>query len=234
MSSLIYSHQRSGSTNALFFAQEVQDISQDGMETLTPIAMTKGFPGWRSRRYPKIQKYIDEVHAETPIVKHIYGAHSADIDSLILRSKHLERIVLLRRENREAAALSAIIARRIKAWHEKPAESVGTIAVQEIKQLANKYGRAATLAEDMCKRSGKPVTAVSYESLYGASGDERVNAALNFLQALTGEEFDSSSPKFQKAFENHLSPEKKIGTSETARKVDNFEEILTEYPNITA
>lgn len=232
MSTLIYSHQRCGSTNALFFAQEFIPNAPDGMEILNPIGMTKKLPGWKRRPYDQLAEQINDVYRETPVVKHIYGAHSADIDSLLLTSPELERIVLLRRDNRPAAALSALIAQKTKQWHKNPTEPVGKINLGQIRQKTKKYEEAAELAEAMCTRSGKPFVAVSYEELYSNDPEARRVAARKFLTDLFGPDFSTTDDVFETAFQKHLDPTKKIGTSDTLNLVDNLDEIVDAYPDI--
>lgn len=232
MSTLIYSHQRCGSTNALYFAQEFVADAPDGMEILNPKRMSRTIPGWRRRPYRRLTRQIADVYRKTPVVKHIYGAHTADIESLVLSNLELERIVLLRRENRPAAALSALVAQKTKQWHSRPTESVGTINPQQIRLKTKKYQEAAELAETMCTRSGKPFVTVSYEELYPEDTEARRRAARKFLTDLFGPEFTTTEEEFETAFSEHLAPTKKVGTTDTRKLVDNIDEIVEEFPDI--
>lgn len=232
MPALIYSHQRCGSSNLYRFAKAFVKEQCDGMEKLSPARMKKDVPEWLDYTYEQLGGYFDEVLRRTPLVKHIYGSHSADVDSILLTNPRVARIVLLRRENRYAAALSALIAQRTRKWNESATEPLGRIPPRQVRLKAQQYEQSAELAEQMCRRSGVPFVAISYEEFFAPDTMERKRHAERLLDYLFEGKVAPSQPAFDRAFEQHLASSKKLNSAETASLVQNMDELCTLFPTI--
>lgn len=232
LSALIYSHQRCGSSNALLFAAEFAPGGIGESEVFGRARLQKEFPGWRKRTYAQLAEYFTSVYDRSPVVKHLYGGHSADFDALILSNPRVDRIVLLRRDNRTAAALSALIARRTKEWHKSATEPLGPISTRQIRLMAENYAKAADLAELMCIRTGKPYVAVRYEDVFVDDVDDRIKRARQFLTDLYGDDFEIDEAIFAIAFNRHMASTRKVNSDETYQLVENIDEIFEVFPEI--
>lgn len=232
MTALIYSHQRCGSSNTYRFAKTFLAERCDGMEKFSPARLNKEAPDWDAYTYQQLGDYFDDVLQRTPLVKHIYGSHSADVDSLLLTNRHLTGTVLLRRENLHAAALSALIARRTKKWNESATEPLGRISPRHVRERAGQYERSAQLAERMCRRAGVPLITVSYEEFFSPDTAERKHQAGRVVDFLFDGRVTPSQEEFELAFEQHLAPSKKLNSAETVNLVQNIDELRATFPEI--
>lgn len=230
---LIFSHQRCGSTSLLSFLRRACDTRGRG-EPFNRKDLSAAFPEWKSLPHAELQAYFESVFERFPIIKHIYRDHEPRIDRLVVEAKPVKAIVFLSRENTEAAALSAAMAKRSKNYRDSASHLLGSIPIKEIRAVSEDMARCRRIALEICLDSGKHVISQTYEGLFVDDVHEREQRLLSLLDEIresTGIGLAGRSA-FRAAFDAYVRPSNKINSMETYEMVDNWEELRNAFPSI--
>lgn len=242
MKTFVLGHQRSGSSNLTrFIAAAYSDKSFTvnkqsvnkllSMEPFAPKAVLNATGQALSDiSLNGFNEYILKVANEKNTIKHIYGNHYFIYDELVIRQfVNTHKIVLIYRENVEVAALSHLIATISKNWGEVDKSRLKNskgISINELRKVADKYATKIAAVENYLNLNSIPFFKVKYEDFYNLSHTK--NLAIELLEYLGG-----NPQNFNSAFEEFLSPVKKINTVSSYSLIPNIKEICKEFPNIS-
>uniref|UniRef100_UPI0012949C55 hypothetical protein n=1 Tax=Ornithinicoccus halotolerans TaxID=1748220 RepID=UPI0012949C55 len=182
MSILLLSHQRCGSSALTRFMAKACGVTA-AMEPFNKRVLSKTFPEWESASHTELAAHFDAGLRAKRVTKHIYGQHDAPIDQLLIESPAAERLVLLWREDVEAAALSSLIARATGTYQRQPEDEgpIRRIPPHRVRALAGEMRSHFERTRSQAEASGKPLRSVSYESVYQEAEEDRRRALRELL-----------------------------------------------------
>ncbi len=229
---LIMSHPRCGSSNLLRFINRSNSVPCQS-EPFNRRTLDDTLPGWQEMTTNKVVEHFSNVFADLRVAKHIYGQHPEDLDKHVPLLPDIGAIILLYRENTAAAALSALIAVKLKNFSGVADAPLGRIELEEIKRFSDNFVARRSRAIEHCKAANAPLLELSYETLFGADEERRkeLDAVLRFMNDNASIPLPSSE-KFERAYAAVLAPEKKINSEKTYQHIENLDEIVAAYPHI--
>lgn len=230
MALLIFSHQRCGSSNLTRFLGEGSGCDF-GMESLNRKALKKRIPHLEGQTYPQLNRAFTEILSSKPIHKLIYGQHSADIDALAVCNPQVKNILFLYRKDSVSAALSSLLAQRMGHFNKRPKKTIGEIEIADIKLRAKEIKHLTKVAKNICIRSGKDFTEITYEHLFDLNHEQRYSAATTLLVDHICH-LEEPPSNMHHAFNKYLDHSKKTNSIETYRFISNIDEILEKWPHL--
>lgn len=222
---MIASHQRAGSSNLGRFLRRACGIELP-LEPLNWRALTQSAPGWRDDERLLAQQ-VDATLSRVDAFKHIYGQHAGDFDRSLFAHPRVSRIVTLSRRDVNAAALSAVIAKKKRDFNSGADGSLGRIDPAAIVMMADELRTKAQKAQAAASASGKPLMEVTYEDIFSPDIDTR-QARLRALLDFSG----FRAPRFESAFDLYMTPDKKTNRAANYRQIENWSEIAALVPGI--
>lgn len=229
MTGLLLSHQRCGSSALTRFLRLACGVHAP-MEVLNRKSLTRNLPGWQSAPAEEVDAHVAAALSENQLVKHIYGDHDPAFDARLVQHPQVGSLVLLWREDVDAAALSAAIARATGHYNRRPGDTGHMRPIQpgQVRRHAEQMRLARRTTEATVQASGKPVLSLRYEDLYQPSEDgrrEQVHRLIDFLGL-------STTPQFDEAFTRYLAPDRKINDGRTYALIPNFEQLQQAFPEL--
>lgn len=227
MSTLLLSHQRCGSSALTRFLRQGCGI-RAAIEPFNGPSLKKRLPHWQSASREEIDAHVRDTLTSLELAKHIYGGQSPLFDAQLIAHPRVTRLVLLWRENAEAAALSTAIARATGHFNKRAEGPLPAIEVSDVRRRAARMRQARETVHACVVASDKPAFLVSYEQLFEPSARyrfERVQQLLRFLGL-------QERPETEHAFDEHLAPERKLNSADTYAQIANMEQLREAFPHI--